>query len=136
LAEAEERVYTEEKGLNSPNAEAQELPARSRSKPDRADETPDDLWANAVGPAGELDGPETAGEEQGGFEDERLARRGRMISRASIILARAVLKEAAKRATASEVHAIASSIDRLYSSSDREGSGVRPFAFASSTASS
>jgi hypothetical protein len=31
--------------------------------------------AEAIGPAGELDGPETAGEEQEGFENERQARR-------------------------------------------------------------
>jgi hypothetical protein len=41
--------------------------------------------------------------------------------------------QAAMRATASEAHSIASSIDRLYY---REGSGLRPFAFANSTASS
>jgi hypothetical protein len=80
LGEAKERLYPEEKKQNGPNAEAQEAAREIEEEAgerEGADKPPDHPSANAIGPAGEFDGPETAGEEQDGFDGSLIERQKR-----------------------------------------------------------
>jgi hypothetical protein len=80
LVEAKERVDTQEKELNGPNAEAQEAAIDIKDRRteregedqklrDLAEADKHPLDPAALGTAPVADGPKTAGEEQDGFEE-------------------------------------------------------------------